>query len=390
MHAFAEDYRLAVVQLNFHMKRILIFAMGVVLWASMQSHAAQTAQATLFCLSVRFYQATTIDGQLTYDLSTLDPTVTINGELAPTFDAPSHFSSYYVYDTIFDEGIDGFIELDVPMDEDANNNGFADFFESSQAISGATTTGDYDVSPMDKGTLKAIWNRAAGSKDGTCTIQLKSATFGQLADLVHAFEILEYTGPLNYTPDTNKVSGTLKLTQTGDTNNQLAGPIEYTKSPTNRFDEFTLRHAVWTNAFDQTFQISNDIDPFLRDLSLKTNYYGYVDIDDGNPGTSNPDYLTWVLSIDDVNDSNGNGIPDFSDDPGGSVRRPTVLLSLSNTNVTFTISSTVGRTVEIQESSSLSQTNWARVTSFAPTNDPQVVPLPRPAEGTKFWRLQVL
>ena len=373
------------------MKLILSCGIGVWLCVGFSSHAAQTAQATLFCLSARFHQATSSDGQSTYDLTTIDPAVGINGELAPTFTDPvdpTHYSFYHEYNTILDESIDGFIEFDVPMDQDANNNGFSDFFEASQSVSG-TTTGDYTNAAVYGGTVKAIWSRAAGSKDGTCTLQLKSAKFGQLPDHVHAFELIEYTGPLSYTPSTNKVSGGLNLTQTGDPNSQLAGPIEFTKVPTNRFDELTLHHAVWTNASSQTFNISNDIDTFLRDLALETNYYGYVDFNDGDPNTSERDYYTWVLSIDDVNDSNGNGIPDFSDDSGSGTVQPTLLLSLGSTNLALSISGAVGRTVEIQEILSLSQSNWLTVSSFAPTNDPQVVPLPRPTEGTKFWRLRV-
>src|SRR6266568_6947912 len=371
------------------MKRILIFGMGFVWCVSFNSHAAQTAQARLYCLSVLFHQATSPDGEFTLDLSSIDPATGLNGELAPTFDIPSHNSLFHENDTFTDDAFDGFIEFDVPMSADANNNGLADFFETSQSVSG-TTTGDYDASPFDRGTLKAVWSRAAGSKDGTCTLQMKSAIFGPLSDFVHAFEIIEYTGPLNYTPDTNKVTGTLNLTRTGDSTSQFAGPIEFTKSTTNRFNKLTLRHEVWTNALSETFKISNDIDFFLRNLTLKTNYHGFVDFEDGATSTSDPDYLTWGLSIDDTNDSDNDGIPDFSDDPGpGTVRQPTVLLSLGNTNLSFSISSTIGRTVEIQEITSLGQTNWATVSSFAPTNDPQVVPLPRPTEGTKFWRVRI-
>ena len=140
-----------------------------------------------------------------------------------------------------------------------------------------TTTGDYDASPFDRGTVKAIWSRAAGSKDGTCTLQMKSAMFGQLPDFVHAFEIIEFTGPLNYTPDTNKVSGTLTLTQTGDSTSLLAGPIGFTKSLTNRFDKLTLQHEVWTNASADMFKISNDVDFFLNgQMEVRKRYDDYV------------------------------------------------------------------------------------------------------------------
>src|SRR5207249_1550530 len=251
------------------MKRFRIFGMGVLLWASINSHAAQTAQATLFCLSVRFHRATSPDGQFTLDLTTLNPSVGLNGELAPTFldpPEPGYYSRFYEYDTIFDEGFDGYIQFDVPMEADVDDNGFADFFETRQSVSG-TTTGDYDASPLDRGTVKSIWSRDAGSKDGTCRIQMKSAMFGQLTDFVHAF---------------------------------------------------------------------------FRYLKRKTNYFGSVEFDA-------PDYNLWLLSIDDVNDADGDGIPDISDDPGSAtVRRPTVLLSLGNSNLSFSISSTIGRTLEIQ------------------------------------------
>src|SRR5437016_2107190 len=376
------------------MKRFRIFGMGVLLWASINSHAAQTAQATLFCLSVRFHRATSPDGQFTLDLTTLNPSVGLNGELAPTFldpPEPGYYSRFYEYDTIFDEGFDGYIQFDVPMEADVDDNGFADFFETRQSVSG-TTTGDYDASPLDRGTVKAIWSRAAGSKDGTCTLQMKSAMFGQLPDFVHAFEIIEFTGPLNYTPDTNKVSGTLTLTQTGDSTSLLAGPIGFTKSLTNRFDKLTLQHEVWTNASADMFKISNDVDFFLRNLTLKTNYHGFVDFEDGAPSTSDPDYLTWVLSIDDTNDSDNDGIPDFSDDPGPIVDRlPLLSLSLGSTNLLLSIRPGLGNVYEVQRVDSLSQTNWTVVLSpLTVTNDPQTVLLPLPTNAAAFWRVHVL
>jgi hypothetical protein len=372
------------------MKRILACGIGVLLLASINySHAAQTAQATLFCLSLRFQQGVYhgAAGDITLNLSTTDLD-TPNGELAPTFDSPDHYSGFILYDTLLDEVVTaGSLDLDTPPFADANDNGFDDFFESSQTGSG-TSTGTYTTA-VGNGTLRATWSRAAGSKDGTYALAFGT---GQTALGTYAgtFELLEYAGPLDYTAGSNKVSGAVRLLQTGATDNVLAGPIEFTKVPTNRFDELYLTNSVWTNASGQSFNIGNEIDTFLRDLSLKTNYYGYVDFEDGDADTSELDYQTWVLSIDDVNDSDGDGIPDFSDDLGsGTVRPPTVALSIADTNLSFSISSTIGRTVEIQEVTSLGLTNWLTVNSFAPTNDPQVVLLPRPATAPRFWRLRV-
>src|SRR5208282_10442 len=42
-------------------------------------------------------------------------------------------------------------------------------------------------------------------------------------------------------------------------------------------------------------------------------YLGKLSFVDGSLATPWPDYLNWLLVIDDPNDSNGNGIPDISD-----------------------------------------------------------------------------
>ncbi len=96
MKSFTEVYRQLVVQLNCHMKRIRIVVMGVLLWASINAHAAQTARATLFCLSVRFQRGVYhgLAGDITLDLSTInldnlgDPASPKNGELKPTDSDP--------------------------------------------------------------------------------------------------------------------------------------------------------------------------------------------------------------------------------------------------------------------------------------------------------------
>src|SRR2546421_10581655 len=105
------------------MKRILIFGMGVLLSISFNSHAAQTAQARIYCLSLRFQQGTDQIGSM-LGLTTIAPS--INGELAPTFDAPTHYSGFVLDSLFFDEPISGDIGFDVPPYADANQNGFWD------------------------------------------------------------------------------------------------------------------------------------------------------------------------------------------------------------------------------------------------------------------------
>ncbi len=348
---------------------------------------AEIAQARLFCLSIRFQQGTFSSGfgDVTLDLSTVGFDAP-NGELEPTFSQPDHASGFHLFNTTIEDTIeDGIVNLNVPAFADSNNNGFPDFFEVSQAASGVST-GVYSSAPVDSGTVQATWNRAAGSKEGSCVLGLTSRTFGSLGDFSLTFELLEYTGTLNYTPTATNVSGSLNLTNSGDSSIKLAGSFSFLKSATNRFNDLELQPGVWTNSAGQSLSYTNDV--FERDATMTTNYFGFVDFDDGDPNTPNPDYFTWILSVDDPNDSNRNGIPDFSDDPGHGDPLPSLSLSLGSTNLLLSIHPGLGTGYEIQRINSLNDTNWTTVLSLNVTNDPQIVPLPFPTSALSFWRLR--
>ncbi|HKS35864.1 MAG TPA: hypothetical protein VJW76_01655 [Verrucomicrobiae bacterium] len=369
------------------MKSIISLVAGLLALSPFPVTAAQTAQATLFCFSLRFQQGSSTAGDFTLDLTTIDPPALPNGELAPAFGDPTHFSFFILEDQDLLISIFGVIDVDVPENTDANQNGFADFFETSQAVSG-TTSGTFATEAQDSGTVVATWSREAGAKDGNCDLRLRSQMFGDLGTFRHTFELLEYKGTLTYTPGTNRVACLVDLKQTGAPDNVLVGPMTFTKSPPDRFNVLGLQSGVWTNALSEPLSYDQDI--FERDVGLKTNYWGFVDFADGDPSTTVDDYFTWMLSIDDMNDGDGDGIPDFSDDPVTSiVKQPELGLSRGPTTFSLTVSGTTGRLHEIQEATSLSQTNWNTIQSVTLTNDPQVVSLPIPATGDRFWRVRV-
>jgi len=128
-------------------------------------------------------------------------------------------------------------------------------------------------------------------------------------------------------------------------------------------------------------------DSLFRDTLLRTNYYGFVEFTDGDPNTGGYDYPLWQLSIDDLNDSDHDGIPDFSDDPATVVppRRPRLALARGETNLLLTISGDVGRLHRILEATNLAAGNWLTNLSLTLTNDPQTVFLPLPTSGVRFW-----
>lgn len=369
------------------MKRCFILLTTGWLLLSTSGQSAETARARLYCMSLQFQQGTTYGGTL--NLSTISGT-SYNGELMPTFSGDTSGNPWGSGLVLVWSGMggSGSIYVNLPPSLDANNNGFNDFFEVSQGVTGKVSTGSYSAGTYFSGTVTATWNRNAGSASGTCVLNLYDYTWDSLGNFTCPFTLIEYTGPLTYTPGSNTVSATVNLTQTGNPAKTLQGPIVFTKSTTAPFNILTNQPGVWTNASLQT--LSFDRESFKRgNPTWPTNYAGYVYFADGNPGTASPDYELWVLSIDDTNDANANGVPDFSDNPAGVTppRAPHLSLVPGSTNLLLTVSGSVGHTNQIQQIASLSTTNWLTTQSFLQTNDPQVVSLPLPSGSPKFWRV---
>ncbi len=366
------------------------------LLSSIAARGAETARARLFCLSLQFAQATAFDSygfQWRMNLTTLSSG--INGELAPYFLTTNYTHSAYVeiYSELYDTTDQGAIGLDVPYGGDANNNGFDDFFEVAQGVTNLTSAGVLLSSTFypSGASFQATWNRAAGSATGTCSFQVDDPDnyFNNL-QFTFPFTLLEYTGPLVYTPGSNTVVAAVNLTQHGDnlaSSNTLQGPIVFDKSTADPFNMLTNQPGVWTNAAMQALAFTNGL--FLHDFTYPTNYYGYVVFNDFDPNTPDPDYIWWELSIDDTNDANANGIPDFSDNPvvARPPRAPQLALLPGMTNLWLTVSGDVGRTNLVQEVDSLAGTNWLTVWTFVTTNQTQTIPLPLPVSGTAFWRV---
>jgi hypothetical protein len=361
------------------MKRFFILITAGLVLLSTASYGAETAQARLVCISLRFAEGTTYGGTL--DLSTIGGPP-YNGELMLSgYTWTSGFALYYgglgsIYGTIY---------VNLPPFADANNDGINDFFEVSQGVATTVTSGYY-TTDISVGTVSATWSRAAGSKSGTCSFDLVDDTYGDLGTYTCPFEVIEYTGPLTYTPGSNTVSASINQTQTGNPANTFQGPIAFDKSTTDRFNTLTNRPGTWTNAALQMLTFDNEV--FTRD-PLWHNYAGYVYFADGDPNTAAPDYQSWALLIDDTNDVNANGIPDFSDVPMVTLppRAPRLSLAPGATNLWLTISGDVGHTNDIQELDSVTATNWQTTLSLTLTNDPQVVSLSLPSVRMKFWRV---
>lgn len=310
----------------------------------------------------------------------------MNGEVAPFFDPslPSHGAFFVLEDPTFPDTLAGRIAFDTPQAVDENDDGFDDFFQVSQAV-GATTFGLFET-PVDVGSVRATWSRAAGAVNGTCQLELIGEAFGELPPFTHTFQLLEYTGTLAYTPETNGISGALELALTGGNSQTLTGLVSLTRIETNRFNWIDLQAGTLMAADGQV--LSNRLAELERDDFSRTNYFGFLDFVDGDPSTGTLDFLTWILSIDDPNDSDGDGIPDLSDDPAPTLSEASLGIARTNGALSLSLRGESGRVYDIEETASLSPPDWITTLSVTLTNSVQSVQLAEPGESPRFWRVR--
>jgi len=343
---------------------------------------AGTGSARLYCLSLKFARGSDTYNEYYLDFTTLQ--YGINGELVRNFGGTySHFSYLELTDNWLGTLDQGAIAVDLP-NTDANGNGFPDFLEVAQSVN-ASSTGQYQILGLSSGTVQATWFRAAGEHTGSCTLRFKPSPVYVWLTFACTFEVLEYTGAFPYTNANGKATATVALRQTELPDYQLAGDLELTRSPTNRLNQLDFPATYWTNSYLQTLELASG--SLFRDSQWPTNYSGYVDFADGEPNTPDPDYQTWILSVDDTNDANGNGIPDLSDDTTAAPPRPpTVIVRQGGGQLQFTISGDLNHTNFLQETIALGTTNWSTIQTFVLTKDPQTVSVPIPV-GNRFWRV---
>ncbi|HPC59580.1 MAG TPA: hypothetical protein PKX23_02895 [Verrucomicrobiota bacterium] len=352
--------------------------------------AAQTAQGRMYCLSIRLGQGINWWSD-TISFSSTGMTDGA-GELlswqTPGSDIlfppnETYITGLALYDSLWDETYYGTLSVLLPPLVDADGNRFPDFFEVARPVSGAVSSGSYSTGIYGPhGAVSALWNRNAGAPTGTFIFSLE-----YYGEFYGYFDILEYTGPVEYTPGSNSISASVHLTQTGDPAKTFRGPLVFPKGGADRFNQFTNQPAIWTNAALEFLQVTNHL--FLRETAWPTNYAGYIEFDNDGDQNSLYPWALWVLSITDTHDANANGIPDFSDDPAAPPppRRPSLSLRHTGTNLVLTIAGDPGHVHEVLAAPTLTGSPWLSVTSLNLVTDPQSLALPLPS-APAFWRVR--
>lgn len=338
----------------------------------------------MYCASVRINAGHDINNQYELALTTINSFK--NGELAPNWlEGPSHFSYLVLTDTWLDTEDVADLRLNLPPYQDVDNNGYTDFFETAQAISG-TSSGTYEFNFLGSGIAQVTWSRAAGSSVGSCTIRLKPNAYTTWLTTTHTFQILEFTGKIAYLAEASGITASVHGVQTDALDETIDGTFALTRNPTNIFDELEVEAGVWTN-LATLGEYSFYPTTLYRESSWPTNYYGWMDFLDGSPSSGEEDYVSWMLSIDDPNDSDHDGIPNFSDDP--ATEPEPVAPSLNIASVTgglqLTFTGEIGRSYAVEVCPALGL-GWTTTTNVVMTNQIQAVLIPLPQGRTAFWR----
>jgi hypothetical protein len=334
----------------------------------------------MFCLSSRFAQGVSAEG-VTLDFTTefITMKLTSNGELL-TYRSEGYDCMTWTIltDSQYESPIPGTLYLNLPAWTEGSQDEAGGFFDTTRSVSGESD-GRYEFLFLERtGSVRASWHREAESKDGTCVLELDG-----LGSFTFSFEILEYRGSILYTPGVSFVSADLAVSRTGAADETFGGSLQFDKSTWAPESMLHLVSGSLTNANGEELSYSPmENYTFDRFLDRPTNYSGYVMFRSTEPGASAPPYRWWVLSIDDLNDSDSDGIPDFSDSP--SVRKAVLGIAKGSNGLELTIRADVGTTWKIEKSSSLIG-GWVEAFAVAITSDPQIVPLTEPLEGT-FWR----
>lgn len=255
--------------------------------------------------TVRNY-VTTYDGQPGFPLyqSLPNGNAAFSQEMRPRAGSPGVYEGDFVtYDSSGSAQDYGSFTVNLPT-TDSDGNGLPDVVQKSKyggtSVSGSAHSDYYGTNYSITGSL----SRAANATGGSYSISL--ATSG-LAPMAYngTFNLLNGTGAINYSRDSNSATFTLTEVFQGGTSRTLTGSTDFSVTNVNQVN-FPQFNVMSDDGFSYT------VLPFSVTRS-GNRYVGSFQLADGSPETYWADYVDWVLEISDGNDSNGNGIPDLSD-----------------------------------------------------------------------------
>ena len=240
---------------------------------------------------------TTYDGQS--GVSLYPPA---SGELRPRSGQPGTYEADYV--TFDAQGFFqdwGSFTGNLPT-TDSDGNGLPDVVQknkSGNASVSGTAVSDFGTVSNITGSLQRPANSGTGSYSVTLTRPGSSVTYSG------ALYLLTVSGTINYSRTTGVMSLNVVEPVPHGSNRTLSG---WTYFNAVNINQVTLQQFNVSSSDGYTYTV------LPTTLNRSGNKYtGNVQLVDGSPETYWMDYANWVFEITDGNDSDGDGIPDLSD-----------------------------------------------------------------------------
>lgn len=337
--------------------------------------AAETAPVKFISSSVIITPATGDDDPL-FEKSSVSSFESggINNELMLSGSDYSH-EAYFIFEDLFGDEYSVPFLLDIPPYKDENSNGIHDFFDVDMSVDSIETEG---VHGTEEGGAEfyVTWSREAGEVLGGVSIQFPY--FGMTFD--HLFYLNHYVGEFSYERSGTALQGTLALTNTWFTDQEIRGPLSVRVVNARTLD---LTATTWTATGGQMV-----VDDEVYDNVYGTNFVSYWLLEDGNPGTPEaPDYVDWMMAIGS-GDSDNDGVLDLVDTGGGPVNpRPSLAITRTQAGFEISITGTEGETYWLEYASLVTDTAWPEHHVVTLTGPTQVMTVPA-TTGNVYFRLR--
>ena len=341
---------------------------------------ADSARIALTCWSPYIHPADAEDDigiEWTLSVSSFPDENRVNGEMEISGDEnPYTHEGYFLFENFLwaEPAIVGFV-LDIPLQNDDGSAMF-DFYELENEIYGQTTEGEY-INPVtgEQSFFSAVWYRSAEFSYGT--VELYFADLG--VSFQHTFQLLAFTGTYDYERNGSVIEGDVAASNPISLEDVLSGPLDLT---IESVDILTYPPGEFTSSFDAVYSYLPG-DEFERfGLEYVSNFIFL----DGYPGTGDPDFKFWLMTIES-DDANNNQVPDMVED-AVPVDPPSLKAVRVPEGIQITITGTAGITYSLQRKVNWAD-EWTEAESVPLSSSTHVMVLPADGPGA-FFRLEQL
>ncbi|HAB15639.1 MAG TPA: hypothetical protein DCE44_04225 [Verrucomicrobiales bacterium] len=297
----------------------------------------------------------------------------------------------------------GSLEVVIPDSEDSDGNLIRDFFEVSHGIN-ASNSGILVING-ETNALAVEWHREAGESSGSVKLTTNPGS-PQLPRLefLHEFRIYQFQGTLEYVlrkNDDNTINCNFTLDRVGPDqptdlwSARVLGYLELANRGPDQLDriggqflEFVEKSVRfhWILGSEEATDYGGQI-YYLNRLGAGHGYAGlcYVIRTEDDPLFG---YQFWAMAITDSNDSDGDGVPDLSDNEfAGLPPPPPLKVELSNGKVRLTIRGILGAQLQKKTRCDLLGGQWMPVEGLVLEPGRTAVITLGDADGCTFYRL---